>query len=414
MKCKCLNRAWSFFLCASFLLSCSVDNKDSISFIIDTKESGLANTYGLSVQIGVMEGPEYFASSIIDEDGNAVFSVDLNNFIDKTIWVCIPSVVKYFHILTHDEVADALLVLPDKDKGSTLLTGTGAHKAGGKFYQNDWIVAYYMGINKDGNSDTPIYWASGNLIATKINDENDGDTKVAFHIATWDETKDEAVEGVFLGMDRRLQSNVSDSYKALPVGTQWDLYGFGDATGKILYEDSKLEEYIVITNQLKDGEILYDTNKSKNCDIANVQLGGSWRTPSGGNNEYNEFAAFADDGFPDLIPNASEWIENGIKLGYKYGYVVEINNKVITTNILYFPAAGYRHAGNFAAGRGMSGWYWSSTADPTCTPPYVPNGVYEGEVTEYTTAFNLGFLPGNNNWYPHPRTSVQAIRPVTE
>lgn len=62
----------------------------------------------------------------------------------------------------------------------------------------------------------------------------------------------------------------------------------------------------------------------------------------------------------------------------------------------------------------MSGWYWSGAADPTCTTPYVPNGTYEGEVTERTTAFNYGFLQGKLQWFPHPRTSIQAIRPVTE
>ncbi|MGM9689155.1 MAG: hypothetical protein ACI3YD_08900, partial [Alloprevotella sp.] len=75
---------------------------------------------------------------------------------------------------------------------------------------------------------------------------------------------------------------------------------------------------------------------------------------------------------------------------------------------------GYRHAASYAGGRGKSLWYWSATADPTATPPYVPEGSYAGTVDETTTAFNYGAFAGKPRWYPHPRTSGQAIRPVTE
>lgn len=405
------------FFSVCVLWSCS-DNKDEVfqSFVVDTAESGLQKKHGLSIQLGVSGHEQCLATSIIDKDSKATFDIDLKEYIDQTIWICIPGVVKYFHALTQEEAADGILVLPDKDCGSTLQTISGSPQAGGKYYVNDWIVAYYMGINKGGNSDIPIYWASGNLIATKINAENSEESEVVFHIATMDETKAEATNGTFLGMDSRLKANVPDAYVALPAGTQWDLFSFGDGSGKMLYADSKLEQYVIDSGQIQGDEIVYDTNNSRGCDIARVQLGGSWRTPSGGKDEYNEFAALEDntEGYQNIKPSVFEWLEDGVKLGYKYEYCVEMNGEVVTTNTLYIPAAGYRHAVDFTGGRGMTGWYWSSTADPTCTPPYVPEGVYQGKVTEITTAFNYGFLGDEIKWYPHPRTSIQAIRPVTD
>ena len=166
--------------------------------------------------------------------------------------------------------------------------------------------------------------------------------------------------------------------------------------------------------------VLYDISGNENCDIATAQLGGLWRVPTCGYSGYNvqnEYAAFEDDSeeYLNLQPDATEWFdEDGEKLGYKYEYEIEIDGKVVTINTLYWPSTGYRHSATFVSGRGLSGWYWSATADPTCTSPYVPNGTYEGEVTEKTTAFNYGFLQNELKWFPHPRTSAQAIRPICE
>lgn len=410
--------AFAFMLLICLSGSCSDNQDDEVatpSFVVDVASSGISAGSGLSVQIGIAGQDQCLASATIGEDGKAVLQVDMDAYVGRSVWVCLPRVVKYFHVLTQDEAVGGKLTLPDKDKGSTLLTDAGSPQVEGKYYVNDWIVAYYMGVNKGGNSDVPIYWASGNLIATKLNAANSGESEVAFHIASMEEAQAETVDdGTFLGMDSRLQGGVPDAYSALEAGTCWDLFGFGDNTGKMLYEDSELEQYIVDTGQSEQGGIVYEITGDEACDIARARLGGSWRTPSGGKGEDNELAAFEDTEFPNLAPDAAEWLIDGVRRGYKYEYRVELDGREVTVNTLYFPAAGYRHAASFAGGRGMSGWYWSSTADPTGTTPYVPNGVYAGEVNEKTTAFNFGFLQGNIKWYPHPRTSVQAIRPVTD
>lgn len=98
-------------------------------------------------------------------NGKAVILTDLNAYSGKPIWFCIPKVVKYFHTLTAEELNGKELVLPDKDGGSILptsspITRVDAPQSSIGIYENEWIVALYMGINKDGSiesSATPIY-----------------------------------------------------------------------------------------------------------------------------------------------------------------------------------------------------------------------------------------------------------------
>lgn len=413
-----INLMSSIILTITFINCSDDENKTEgtiSSFVVKTTVSGSPNIYsGLTIQFGISDNTEVLANSTINKDGKATLPIDLSEYANKTIWLCIPGIVKYFHPLTQAEVEAKTLTLPDKDKGSTLQTAEGSPQAGGKYYVNDWIVALYMGVNKGGNSDIPLYWASGNLIATKINAEGSDNSEVVFHIATADESKAESLDKNYGGTGNSIIANTADAYTPFPIGTQWDIFGYGDSSGKKLYDTDKLEQYLVATKQWQGSFIVYDTNTDKEYDIAHVQLAGTWRTPTGGKG-FNEFAAFEDDSeeYLDLKPDGTRWLEDDVSLGYKYEYEVKIGSKTITTNTLYFPSTGYRHAA-FEGGRGYSGWYWSSTADPTGTPPYVPNGSYTGTVTEKTTAFNFGFMGSTAQCYPHPRTSGQSIRPVSE
>lgn len=407
-------------------VSCSNDENQQevkLAFTVETTVASTVNYYaGQTLQIGIADNVEPLASEIIEQDGSVVFQLDRILCEGESLWFCVPGIVKFFHVLTSSEAGEQRLVLPDKDKGSTLLTEGSDTQIGGKYYKNDWIVALYMGINKEGASDgVPIYWATGNLIATKTNAANSDSTEVSFHVATFEESCEEANSSTinYVGIDERLVDNSSDAYVALDPGEQWDLFSFGDASGVMLYFRN-LNEFVVQAHQMDGSNVLYDISGNENCDIATAQLGGLWRVPTCGYSGYNvqnEYAAFEDDSeeYLNLQPDATEWFdEDGEKLGYKYEYEIEIDGKVVTINTLYWPSTGYRHSATFVSGRGLSGWYWSATADPTCTSPYVPNGTYEGEVTEKTTAFNYGFLQNELKWFPHPRTSAQAIRPICE
>lgn len=394
---------------------------EDATFTVDTTVSYYE---GLTLQLGFPDSTEPLASAVVDENGQAVFEVDMTSYAGQSVWFCVPKVAKFFHALTPEECANGMLALPDKDKGSTLQTEGADVQVGGKYYKNDWMVALYMGVNKDGNPNgVPIYWATGNLIATKINAANSGSTEAVFHIATFEESCEEANVNstAYLGADERLLEESSDAYDAVDAGAQWDLFSFGDASGVMMYFH-ELDEFVEKSLQADGSTVLYDLSGNPDCDIATAQLGASWRTPTGGYSGYNvqnEFAAFEDNSeeYLTLQPDASEWYVEGIdtKLGFKYEYQIEVDGPhAIPQNTLYFPGTGYRHGATFAAGRGMTGWYWSATADPTCQTPYVPNGTYEGVVNEKTTAFNYGFLKGELKWFPHPRTSGQAIRPVCE
>ncbi len=408
---KQIFRSCSLLLLASVVLSaCSDDKEKEIakSFTVYTLAEGVDDNYeGLPLQVGLEGDTQPFALGTIDSKGEAHLSIDMLQYAEKNLWFCIPKVAKFFHRLSAAEALARQITLPDKEAGSTLdATGLG----------NDWIVALYMGVDKDGVAgQEPIYWATGNLIAVKTNGAGDGATQAAFHIASAEESRLEAQQSSpFVGQDSRLVADVTDAYAALPQGSRWDLYGFGDASGLMLYNN--LNAYVAATGQ-KDGDIIaYDVSGAARFDIARAQLGSTWRVPTGGFGPHNEFAAFEDSSeeYATLLPNASVWEENGASYGLEYVYTVEANGRRVTTNTLRLPATGYRHAASFAGGRGKSLWYWSATADPTATPPYVPQGTYEGTVDETTTAFNYGAFAAKPRWYPHPRTSGQAIRPVTE
>lgn len=144
---------------------------------------------------------------------------------NSDIWICIPKVAKFFHTLGSGGLGDEL-ILPDKDAGSTLLDEP---KVGGKGYLNDWIVALYMGVNKNGDpAGKPLYWATGNLIATKLNGAGEA-TKTSFHIATNAETLLETNTVPYF-LPSGITVNATDGYRACDVGTQWNLFVWSSAS----------------------------------------------------------------------------------------------------------------------------------------------------------------------------------------
>lgn len=391
---------------------CSSDNNndESAVFTVNTTESGASYYIGLPMEIGLLDSPEeIIATGIIGKEGKISFSIDMTPFIGQKVWFCVPKVVKFFHTMTAEEIAEGSLTLPDKEKGCTLLTSKGGSQAGGKYCTNDWIVSLYMGTHKEGHSDVPLYWAAGNIIATKLN-AADETTKAAFHLSTIDEMVAQTKDRNFVGSDDRLKVNSMDAFSAFPAGTQWDKFHYGDITGTALYSQRSL----FLQNSKQIG--VFDISGMKNYDISSAQLGGTWRLPTGGFSEYNELAPFEDDTeeYVNLEPNATEWIVEGVNVGYKYQYEIENNGKIITINTLYFPLAGFRH-GRLDTGRGTNGWYWAGTADAQGLPPYNPSSDEAGQpVNKNTNAYTLGFHDKLCDKIVHPRNSFECIRPVTE
>ena len=292
---------------------------------VQTTVASGSNYYnGFTMEIGSWKADapaeQITLGSAIVADGAATIFADLSAYIGKDIWVCIPKVVKFFHTLTADEVNNKVLTLPDKDAGSILLKDNN-YKAGDNYYKNDWIVALYVGINEDGSTDadaTPLYWATGNLIATKT---GSGDNDVAFHIATDTETKGETTTTDY------------QSYSNRSIGSQWDLFGWGDATG--LKTSQNNGDYGPSGSANICGNASYD--------IARAQLGGSWHL----------FGRIEMESMYRLLASSGSW-DNTVQIR---SYTYTISNSSIT-NTLAFPAAGYREGTGVITHRAY-GYYWN-------------------------------------------------------
>ena len=284
-------------------------------------------------------------------------TIILDGYADKPIWICIPKVAKFFHTLTAEELGAKGLALPDKESGSTLKP---TPAAGGNPYVNDWIIALYMNVNKNGSTAAdavPIYWATGTLIATKTG-ENSGETPstvVAFHVSTIEELiaqgrndspYDKTPEGI--------SSSPANGYSGCAVGAQWNLFGWGDPTG--LKTSIGHENYAPSVTAF--GESICGTE----YDIARVQLGGNWRLPTGGTayvDPYtpdHEFAAFDDESFSGLEPDGENWMEGTVFLGARYTYTCPAGNGQSIPNTLLFPATGYRTGTELEEPYFFAGW----------------------------------------------------------
>lgn len=393
------------------LYSCNNDDKIDVSFTVSTTTSGENYYNGLTLQMGLAGTTDVKVEAVVDAEGKAVFKTDLSQYAGKDVWFCVPKMVKFFHQVSESEATANSIVLPNKDNGSTV-DATGL--------KNDWIVALYMGVNKDGKADAaPLYWATGNILVVKTNAPGDH-SELAYHIATAQETEMEGTSGNSLVMmDQRLIPNVFDAYANMPAGSTWDMFAFGDITGLMLYDNEHLEQYCIDTKQINQDktEIAYNISGDARYDAARAQLGGLWRLPTCGKTGENEFAAFEDDAqeYASLLPNGTGYGEPRVSFGIQYDYTVNINGKDLTVNTLKLPATGFRHATDMAAGTAILCLYWSGTADPTGTPAYEPGVDQSGQkVDVWKTAFNYGYLTQMKKWFTHPRTSSQSLRPVTE
>lgn len=294
----------------------------------------------------------------------------------EKIWLSIPKVAKFFHTLTADEWTYQTLSLPDKDDGSTLKT---TPTADGKPYENDWIVALYMGINKNGLTTAdaaPLYWATGNLIATKTGDT---DSDVAFHIADARQTEEQPTQGKFSDYENRV------------AGSQWALFGHADPTGLLTKNSANYPQ---------------EQSSGNEYDIARKQLGGIWRLPVTTYEEKgNELAGFFSS-YTTLPPTGESWMDAGTYMGQRFTYEITAANGHKITNILTFPVTYYRVGTEVKTDtrRGIyrSGTYYSGGG----TLSYIMGFPY------LATGSGTTGTPGKYEW--GPIVNGYAVRPVTE
>lgn len=377
-------------------------------FVIDTETSisgGSYNYRGRTLQMGINEDgkPVMLAeSSPIGIDGLA--RVGSNYLRDvkpgDKVWFCIPGVVKFFHTLTAAEVTDGTITLPDKDKGSTLLADG---------YTNDWIVALYMGTNKGGftnqtgtpATNIPLYFASGNLIATKTNASGQS-TVASFHIATYDETMEEAkTRGSAFNVSQGLSLSDTDGFTNVAQSSKWDLFPWGDPTG--------LKVIATPTGGNYDMGLTGDTHISTNpqYDLCRAQLGGTWRLPAQTSTYQNELVAFMDGTSTNpgysIDPMAEKWVasDGSTFQGMSFAYIIPtVTNGTEITNTLYFPATGNRDNTSYLS-RGQSASYWTDFASATWPLCFYYNMYFSEKMLG-----SIGSMSGGQVGNP--------IRPVTE
>lgn len=255
--------------------------------------------------------------------------------VDDYVYFCIPKVVKFVRKLTQDELNSRQINLPPKDDPS--------------FYQYGWMTGVYMGINVDGSTAAdakPLYWSLGNLIMKK---ENSG---YSWHIATEVETKDEG-NGDYSNdfLPPGIIENGTDGYTQTTLYSQWDKFGWGDATGLKTTRDA---------NAYPQGANLNICGTAN--DICRAKLGGAWRLPKGGEGRNTEIAGLLDTNFSDLQPNG-DWVDSDGFTGYKYTYYYAATETGVDNagiNTLLLPATGYRD-GTTVRHRGEYGYYWTGT-----------------------------------------------------
>ena len=339
-------------LTAGKMYTAVAEMEESTHITVKTTISGATYDYNdLLLEVGSWEddtsGRQVTLGSAVIVDGKAVILADLKAYSGKPIWLCIPKVVKYFHTLIAAELDGKELVLPDKDGGSLLnvspTTRVDASQVSTGSYENEWIVALYMGINKGGSEEpsaTPLYWATGNLIATKTGEKSDQTptTDVSFHIATAEETAIEGTADSPYVVPTKIAENPTNGYSSCSIGAKWNMFGWGDASG--LMTSTVDADYAFTTTS--------DNISGTEHDICHVQLGGDWRLPVYGN-ELKKLAAMLD--------LKDSWFSDNGNSGRKCSYTLP---ETSVTNTLVLPAAGYRK-GVSAEKRGIRGCYWSSS-----------------------------------------------------
>lgn len=355
---------------------------------------------GLEMQIGSWKDETSAEQTVLGTatiaNGTAVIPADLSAYGGKDIWVCIPRVAKFFHTLTADELKAKTLTLPDKDKGSTLKP-TPTIGADNKAYENDWIVALYIGINKDGSTSaqaTPIYWATGDLIATKTGEDSNRtpSTVTSFHIATAAETLQENSTDSPFDVSSKIESS-SNGYSACAVGSQWNMFGWGDPDGLITSRNQ--EDYAP--------GVMTDICGTE-YDIARVQLGRSWRlptTPDENDGNDNECAALDDSEKAGLLPDGENWMDGSTFMGRSFTHKIEnagTEGNTIT-NTLLFPAPG---SSNMPTATGVIyrnefGCFWGGTI-----------------FNDLGQASSIGFEIKGAYIFYSDRFFGFAVRPVTE
>lgn len=317
------------------------------------------------------------------KDGEVEFKNSLFSSLraNSDIWICIPKVVKYVYKLETDGLHNDL-VLPDKDAGSTLRDEP---KAGGKRYVNDWIVALYMGV--EGGyipRSTPIYWATGNLIATKV------EYDAYLHIATPEETLLEASSDKNYFPDGII-SDEFDGYQNCAEGSQWNLFPWNKERPTFTAD----EIYMYMSPDKGD------ISGNFSFDLCTYVGGSNFRLPLSDNTTNFDRGELDALMWSSTVGGLSSevWEVDGTILGRKFTYIDPYEG---FKNTLVFPFTG-KAIGDRVESLGDLGYYWSGTDEDM-----------EHLMSDKGYCLNIKKINNSINKERLYRHNRMAMRPVTE
>lgn len=329
---------------------------------------------GMKIQLG--RGEEMLEEVTVT-GGQAKF---LHAVGDEPVWFCVPRVVKFFHTMTFTDLSNRSVAIPDKD-GGCVLRDTPSY-CGIYYDRNEWQVALYMGINKGGSMDpneAPLYWATGNLIATKVYDI------MSYRLESLEKMKSEAP----LLLPQGITEDATNGYGACGNYAEWDKFGWGDITGLKTHRDGQYYASAIGLNQSICGNAEYD--------IARATLGSPWRLPTGHPTELCEIARFGkalgSSQNDEICLTLNEWKEGDTTLGAYFKYDTEDG----FTNWLYFPITSLRVGAGLEGVSSSKGFYWSGTSDDNI---------------ECAASFNVS--PPTSERGTNLRDCGLAVRPVSE
>lgn len=340
--------------------------------------TGLNAYNGMKIQLG--RGEEVLEEVTVS-GGKAEFRHAVGY---ELVWFCIPRVVKFFHTMTYTDLSNRSVVIPDKD-GGCVLRDTPSY-CGIYYDRNQWQVALYMGINKGGSFDqnaAPLYWATGNLVATKVYDI------MSYRLESLEKMKSEAQSPM---LPSGITEDATNGYGACGNPAEWDKFGWGDITGLKTHREDQYYASAIDCNQSICGNAEYD--------IARATLGSPWRLPTGHPTELCEIARFGkaldsnqNDGI--CLP-VNEWKEGDTTLGVYFEYDT-VDADGIFTNRLYFPITSLRVDARLETNSPSKGFYWSGTSD---------------ENIQCAASFNI--TPTTSERGTNLRSCGLAVRPVSE
>jgi hypothetical protein len=235
------------------------------------------------------------------------------------------------------------------------------------FFVSLWIVSLGVsaqGYHYDVNNDGSVNITDATLVVSKIlRGDNNG------------------IKAIDLGLPSGLKWASCNVGASCPE-EYGDYFAWGEiGTKKIYDEDTYLFHKLAVENDVYFYPSLGDSISATTYDVARMKWGDNWRMPT-----WNEFRELMDENNCTSKPTTL----NGVNC-------IKFTSKV-TGNSIFLPISGIFSSGTIL-NAGISGFYMSSSPDPSRSANFYGLGIYSNKSLYWGTSF---------------RYFGYSVRPVTE